>query len=78
MPAQKIEDALALLQSAFPLTKFTITNGQITYPGGVVTQGLLQGTSLAMVRTVGAALKAAELQQEEAARKAAEGSAPQA
>jgi hypothetical protein len=71
MPAQKIEDALACLQSAFPLTKFKIENGQITYPGGVVAQGLLNGTSLAMVRTVGAALKAIEEQQAEAARKKA-------
>jgi hypothetical protein len=71
MPAQKIEDALACLQSAFPLTKFKIENGQITFPGGVVAQGLLNGTSLAMVRTVGAALKAIEEQQAEAARKKA-------
>ena len=71
MPAQKIEDALAMLQSAFPLTKFKIENGQITYAGGVVSQGLLASTPLAMVRTVGAALKAIEEQQAEAARKAA-------
>jgi len=71
MPAQKIEDALAMLQSAFPLTKFKIENGQITFAGGVVAPGLIAGAPLAMVRTVGAALKAIELEQEAAARKAA-------
>jgi hypothetical protein len=75
MPAQKIEDALACLASAFPLTKFKIVNGQITFAGGVVAPGLLNGTSLAMVRIVGAQLKAIEAQQAEAARKAAEGGA---
>jgi hypothetical protein len=72
MPAQKIEDALRTLQSAFPLTKFKIENGQITYAGGVVDPGLIAGTPLAMVRTVGAALKAIDAQQAEAARKKAE------
>jgi len=72
MPAQKIEDALACLTSAFPLTKFKIENGQIVGGGIVVAPGLLQGTSLAMVRIVGAQLKAIEEQQAEEARKAAE------
>ena len=71
MPAQKIEDALAMLQSAFPLTKFKIENGQITFAGGVVAPGLIAGAPLAMVRIVGAQLKAIEEQQAEAARKAA-------
>lgn len=75
MPAQKIEDALACLNSAFPLTKFKIQDGQITGGGIVVAQGLLNGTSMSMVRIVGAQLKAIEEQQAEAARKAAEGKA---
>lgn len=72
MPAQKIEDALACLNSAFPLTKFKIENGQITGGGVTVAQGLLNGTALSMVRIVGSQLKAIEDQQAEAARKAAE------
>jgi hypothetical protein len=60
MPAQKIEEALACLNSAFPLTKFKIVNGQIVGGGVTVAQGLLNGTSLAMVRIVGAQLKAIE------------------
>lgn len=77
MPAQKIEDALACLVSAFPLTKFKIENGTITGGGVVVSGGLLNGSSLAMVRIVAAQLKAIEDQQRAAeqiaAQKAAEG-----
>lgn len=71
MPAQKLEDALACLRSAFPLTIFTLSNGVITGGGVTVAPGLIQGTSLQMVRVVGAALKAIEDQQAEAARKSA-------
>ena len=75
MPAQKIEDALTMLTSAFPLTKFKIVDGQITFAGGVVAQGLLNGAPLAMVRIVAAQLKAIEEQQAAAAKKAAEDAA---
>lgn len=71
MPAQTIDEALACLNSAFPLTKFTIQNGQIVGGGITVAPALIAGTSLQMVRTVGAQLKAIEEQQAEAARKAA-------
>lgn len=75
MPAQKIEDALACLTSAFPLTKFKIENGQIVGGGVTIAGGLLNGTSMSMVRIVGAQLKAIEDMQAEAARKAAEDAA---
>jgi hypothetical protein len=77
MPAQKIDDALMMLRSAFPNTQFKIENGQIVGGGIVVAQGLLQGAPLAMVRIVASQLKAIELEQEEAARKAAEDTSPQ-
>jgi hypothetical protein len=77
MPAQKIDDALVMLRSAFPRTQFKIENGQIVGGGIVVAQGLLGGAPLAMVRIVASQLKAIELEQEEAARKAAEDTSPQ-
>lgn len=72
MPAQALEAALACLRSAFPLTQFTLANGQISGGGVIVPPGLIQGTPLQMVRVIGAQLKAIEDQQAEAARKAAQ------
>ncbi len=74
-PKRTIDDALAMLKSAFPLTPFRITNGQITAPGIVVAPGLITGAPLAMVRIVAAQLKAIEDEQAAAAKKAADDAA---
>ena len=70
-----LQEALRILTSAFPPTKFKIENGQITGGGITVAPGLIKGSPLAMVRIVAAQLKAIEDKQHEDARKTAEGSA---
>ena len=45
-----LQEALRILTSAFPPTKFKIENGQITGGGITVAPGLIKGSPLAMVR----------------------------
>lgn len=72
---EKLNNALAMLRSAFPLTQFKIVGGQITGGGVTVAPGLIAGAPLALVRIVAAQLKAIEEQQAADAKKAADDAA---